>query len=154
MPPSRSTNYIDPIHFTELLISYQFTNDSVLLDRLIRAYFFPLARGVQSKFRFRIDPEDAIQEAVVQCLYQIPHFNPSHPTKHRTSTGQPHRKAFSFFTTCVMNTFRGLHRVESTQARGRMKLQSKLADDELRTNGSSRLRLKMNEFANDEEISL
>jgi len=122
---AKSSYYVDPKRFTDLLLSYKYTENEVILDRLIRCFFFPLARGVLRKFHFRqIDPDDAIQTAVLQCIKQIERFTPDHPTKHRASTDNPDRKAFSFFTTCTANTYRGMHRVEDTHQKGIKKLQS------------------------------
>lgn len=140
---AKSTYYVDPTRFTELLLSYKYTGNEVILDRLIRCFFFPLARGVLRKFHFRqIDPDDAIQMAVLQCIKQIERFTPDHPTKHRASTNNPDRKAFSFFTTCTANTYRGMHRVEDTHQKGLKKLQTEEMRREIERMGGNTGKLK------------
>jgi len=140
---AKSTYYVDPTRFTELLLSYKYTGNEVILDRLIRCFFFPLARGVLRKFHFRqIDPDDAIQMAVLQCIKQIERFTPDHPTKHRASTDNPDRKAFSFFTTCTANTFRGMHRIEDTHQKGLKKLQNEEIRREIARTGGNDGRLR------------
>lgn len=135
---AQSSYYIDPVKFTELLVTYKYTGNKVVLDRLIRCFFFPLARGVLRKFNFgKIDAEDAIQTAVLQCIKQVERFTPDHPTKHRASTDKPERKAFSFFTTCTANTYRGMYRVEDTHQKGMKKLQTEEVRKEAGRMGSN-----------------
>ena len=113
----RKRNYVDPVRFTELLITYKLTENDIILDRLTRGYFYPLARGVLQKFNMRfVDSEDALQEIVMQCITQIPKFDHEHPTRYKTSSMDPDRKAFSFFTTCAKHCVLGANRVEKSKA--------------------------------------
>jgi hypothetical protein len=144
---SKSTYYVDPARFTDYLLSYQYTGNEVIMDRLIRCFFFPLSRGVLRRFHFRqIDADDAIQMAVWQCVKQVERFTPDHPTKHGSSTNNPDRKAFSFFTTCTANTFRGMHRIEDTYHKGLKKLQQEEIRREMaRSGGNQKLRELLDE---------
>lgn len=114
----KDKNYIDARQFTELLVTYQYTEDEKILETLIKNCFYPLVRGVLIKFRFGlVDPEDALQECVMACVNQIKSYNPNHATTNPYSTGLPQRKAFSFFTTCVVNYYKGLYRDEVSRIR-------------------------------------
>lgn len=135
---SRTGNfYIDPSRFTELLITYQETGSTSALDALTTEFFYPLALGVIRKKQFRlIDQDDAVQECVLQCIRQIKKYNPNHATVNEHSTGDPKRKAFAFFTTCIVNTLKCAFRKETSQVRGRQQLFLLIVDKDHRTSNS------------------
>jgi hypothetical protein len=112
-------NYVDPKRFTELLLTFQETESPSILDALIKECFYPIALGLIRKKNIRnIDLEDAVQECVIQCVENISKYNPRHETVNTNSSGDPERKAFSFFTTCVSNTVKGLLRKRISKIRG------------------------------------
>lgn len=135
-------HYIDAERFTDHLITYKMTRNPVVLDRITRDYFYTLARGVMQRFDMKlVDKEDALQEIVTQCVLQIERYDHRHPTKHKGSTDDPDRKAFSFFTTCAKHTLLGLHRVERSKIDKTVRYRREVAERHIRENGVSRNRV-------------
>jgi DNA-directed RNA polymerase specialized sigma24 family protein len=107
----KSTYHVKPKRFTELLIAVQETGSAESEAALVQECLYPLCAGVCRKLRITgVDEEDIIQQCVIHCWKNIHKFNVERETVHPTSSGDPSRKAFSFFTTCAMNVARGIRR--------------------------------------------
>lgn len=111
---------VPPRRFTELLVTFQRTRDERVRQILVRTCFFPLVAGLLRKYRFRfVDPQEALQVAVIACLEKVDRFDLNRATRYAQSSGDPMRKGFSFFTMVAMNTYRGLYRQEIGLANGK-----------------------------------
>jgi hypothetical protein len=140
-------HYVKPSKLTELLLTYQRTGCPVTLDAIIKECLYPISLGMVSKKRYKlIDPEDAVQECVMQCLKQIARYNLNHQTVNDHSTGDPDRKAFAFFSTCASNTINGLYRREKAQVIGKKAVFTHLVEVE-RRGGDRATRKTMAEVA-------
>lgn len=138
---------VPPRRFTELLITYQRTQHPAIKELLTRTCFYPLVAGLLRKYRFNhVDPQDALQESVSACVDKIPRFDFRRPTKYQQSSGDPHRKAFSFFTMISMNVYRGMYRKAQSVNRGNDGLITQARERFYRENPNIRQKHLIGEF--------
>jgi DNA-directed RNA polymerase specialized sigma subunit len=90
--------YINNTEFQNLIIKYKLTRDPELLEILVTDFFYVLVYNIIKTFNFKIDSDDALQEGVMMCLKKLDHFDPARG------------KGFNFFTTIVLNGFRGVYK--------------------------------------------
>ena len=93
------TEYINNVSFEELIVKYLNNPDDDDVKHEITICFYLLSDNIIRAFNFKlIDKEDALQEGVLACLSKVERFDPNRG------------KAFSWFTTIILNHFRQLYR--------------------------------------------
>lgn len=142
--------YIDPEELTKIVLEWQDTGDKKLLDILVCDFFYRMATGIIQRYQFNlVDPLDAIQECVIACVNKADRFDPDFKAKPKETQSEKNKKSFSFFTSIIINHYRGLYRVESSYLNGKVKIYNEMKEDFHREHSNSDT-ISQNEFWNED----
>jgi phosphoenolpyruvate carboxylase len=115
---------LDNAEFTRLLLAAQ--ADPTNANELVKA-FMSIADGLQSKYKFDVPRDEAVQEVAVVCLSKIHRFDPARG------------KAFNYFTTVALNVLRSMYKQCQSYANLKRRLKERQMPDRDRNN-SARVR--------------
>lgn len=121
--PKKKKKYIENDELVELLLEYQHTQNREVLDIIVTDFFYVLSYKLIRGFPFKlIDEEDMLQEGAIACFKKLSRFDPTR--------GKP----FNFFTTVILNQFRGMFKHNKAYMefkRNLLKLEAIRVDEEM-----------------------